>query len=499
MHLLFFLADLGDPASQFWIGVGSLLLSALAIIVTIIVTMRGRQRKLLTYEVVSNSSVINVDNDVGEDLKLLLEGKIVTKVRLHVIKLFNAGNTAIAPEDYPNKPSFEFKSLDSPPYPEPLIRCAIHRTEPETLLPPHAIKKMLTIDDDPPQKVMTLNPPLLNPREAIFLKVLLLADHRDSTQMIVRCQIKDGEARKYAPPAVSLTRRVVVTGIAVAFVLGLLISSSIGLITAFVQGSCALGSIQVSGSTSFAGTAALEAQGYNKSCPGLIARIAVGESSSGAGMTALENGSIQIANSELAAPYQDLVDNKVAAIVFALVLNKQVGSLANPSASLSNLSTDDIRRVYSGAATDWYQIDPSLGHLPIRIIGRAESSGTRATFVKYLMGGNADSLPPGAVIVNSSTEVISTVANTPGAIGYADLGDANPALVTILDIDRNAPTVPLIEKGAYPFWAVEHMYTRQNPDPLTTSFIAYVKQNLQTSSTFIRLTDIDSTALALHS
>ncbi|HEX7735307.1 MAG TPA: substrate-binding domain-containing protein [Ktedonobacteraceae bacterium] len=496
MLLLFFLADLGDPASQFWIGVGSLLLSALAIVITIIVTVRGRQKKLLTHEVVSNSSVINVDNDVGEDLKLLLEGKVVTKVRLHVIKLFNAGNTAIAPEDYPNKLSFEF---DSPPYQEPLIRCAIHRTEPETLLPPPKLKNMLAIDDAPAQKVMTLEPPLLNPRQAIFLKVLLLADHRDSTTMIVRGQIKDGEVRKYTPPAVSLTRRVVVTGIAVAFVLGLLISSSIGLITAFIQGSCALGSIQVSGSTSFASTAALEAQGYNKSCPGLIARIAVSESSSGTGMSALENGSIQVADSELVSPYQDLVDNKVAAIVFALVLNKQVGSLGNPSAGFSNLSTADVRRIYGGAATDWYQIDPSLGHLPIRIIGRAESSGTRAAFVRYLMGGNAASLPPGAVIVNSSTEVVSTVANTPGAIGYADLGDANPALVTILDIDRNAPTIPLIEKGAYPFWAIEHMYTHQNPDLLTVSFIAYIKQNLQTSSTFIRLIDIDSTALALHS
>jgi hypothetical protein len=116
MQTLLIEADInfGDPIFQFWIGVGSLALSALAIIVSIILAVKGRQRKILTYEVVSNSSVINVENDIGEDLKLVLEGRFVTKVRLHVIKLLNAGNTAIGSEDYPNQLSFEFSS---PPYP----------------------------------------------------------------------------------------------------------------------------------------------------------------------------------------------------------------------------------------------------------------------------------------------------------------------------------------------------------------------------------------------
>src|SRR5258708_34229957 len=103
MHTMSILAaiNLSDPIWQFWVGVGSLMLSALAIAVTIIMALRGRQKKLLTYEVVSNSSVINVENDVGENLKLVLEAGIVTQVRLHVIKLLKDVNTAMCSEHDP--------------------------------------------------------------------------------------------------------------------------------------------------------------------------------------------------------------------------------------------------------------------------------------------------------------------------------------------------------------------------------------------------------------
>ncbi len=487
MHTFPILADLGDPASQFWIGVGSLSLSALAIVVTILMAVRSRKKKLLTHEVVSNSSVINVDNDVGEDLQLLLEGRVVTKVRLHVIKLLNAGNTTISQDDYPHNLSFEF---ESPPYPHPLVRCAIHRTEPEALLPSHQLKNMLSIDT-PEQRVMTLDHPMLNPREAIYLKVLVIADHRDSMTMTVRGQISDGEIKRYTPPPARLTWRFVVTGVLVAFVLGLLISNSIGLITAFIQGSCSFGTVQDSGSTSFYSAVTKEAQRYNASCPGQIAHINVAESSSGTGMSDLQNGLLQIANSELRSPYSAQVDHQVAVIVFALVLNREVKNI-------SSLSIDQIQQIYSGRVTFWDQIDKSQQHIPIRIIGRTTSSGTHAAFVHYVLGGSESSLPASAVIVNSSSEVVSTVANTPGAIGYSDLGDATGS-VAILDINQYAPTIPLIEKGSYPFWAIEHMYTRQNPDVLTMSFINYVMQDLQTSDTFIHLSAMSSAVLASHS
>lgn len=492
MHSSVILAgiDFRDPVWQFWVGVGSLALSALAIAVTIIMALRGRQRKLLTYEVVSNTSVINVENDVGEDLKLLLEGHLVTKVRLHVIKLMNAGNTAIASEDYPNKLSFQF---DSPPYPHPLIRGGIHRTEPKNILPEHQLKNLVSIDA-PEQTIMTLNPPLLNPREAIFLKVLLMANHRDTTTMNVIGQIKDGTIKSYTSSQPRVARRVVIAGVLVAFVLGLLISNSIGLLSAFTQGSCALGSIQVGGSTAFYNTALKEAQNYHSLCP--ISSISVSESSSASGLSDLESGHLQIANSELPSTDANLKDNPVAVIVFALIVNKSV-------TNISSLTTAQIQQIYSGSAQAWDRVDASAPALPIKVIGRPTTSGTHASFVQYVLGGSEPPLPAGANIVDRTGEVVSMVESTPGAIGYVDLGSAEAASangsVSILEINQHAPAAGLVENGVYQFWAIEHMYTsKNNSNALVNSFITYVKQDLQTSDTFIRLNAIDSGVLASH-
>lgn len=488
MHTALILAaaiDFRDPIWQFWVGVISLGLSALAILITIILAIRGRQRKLLTYEVVSNTSVINVDNDVGEDLKLLLEGQIVTKVRLHVIKLLNAGNTAIESSDYPNQLSFQF---DSPPYPQPLIRCGIHRTEPPNLLHTHQLRDLLTIDETS-QSLMTLKPPMLNPRQAIYLKVLLMANDRNSTTMDVIGQIKEGFIKKYTSSQSRVTWRAVTLGVLIAFLLGLLISNSLGLISAFTRGDCAVGSIQISGSTSFYKTVQQEAAKYKNICP--IASIAVNQSSSSSGLSDLQNGTLHIANSEISASANaNLLDHQVAVIVFALVLNKEVRNI-------TSLTTQQIQGIYKGEITNWRDLG-APNDLPIKVIGRATTSGTHAAFVNYVLREKESPLPATATIVDRSAQVVSTVANTPGAIGYADLGDAANGSVILLEINQNAPSPPLIGKGMYQFWAIEHMYTGQKPDALSESFIHYVTQDLKTNDTFLSLSSVSPEVLATH-
>jgi len=492
MHnsILFAALDFRDPIWQFWVGCVSLVLSALAIIVTIVLTVRSRQRKLLTYEIVSNSSVINVENDVGEDLEILVEKQPVTKVRLHVIKLTNAGNTPIEESDYPQPLRFQFKDPFSP---HPLIRCAISKTEPETLIPSDQLKNIVSLDLDN-QTYITLKTPLLNPRDAILLRVILMARDRRSTQMDVFGQIKGGQIKVSAPSQKHVTWRTAIVGTLVAaLALGFLINA-ISLIGSFTQNTCTFGSIQVSGSTSFYNTVVHEAQNYKASCP--VSSISVDESSSGTGLSDLENGRLNIANSEIIAPASaGLQDHQVAVILFALIVNKDV--------DITNLTTIQIQAIYNGTDTNWQQVDTGKSgqSLPIKVIGRSSTSGTYQTFAKYILHNtsvNETALPPGASVVDRSAQVVSTVASTPGAIGYADLGDINNATATILEINQAAPTPGLVASGDYQFWAIEHMYTRANPDALSTSFIAYVMRDMQNNPTFIREDNLGPTILSSH-
>lgn len=489
MHtaILFAAIDFRDPIWQFWVGALSLLISAIAVLVTIILAARNRQRKLLTYEIISNTSVINVENDVGEDLEILVEHKPVTKVRLHVIRLMNAGNMPIEAGDYPQPLRFQFRDPFSP---NPLIRCAISRTEPEGLIPEDHLKSLVSLDDN--QTFIALKTPLLNPRDAIILRALLTARDRHSTQMDVVGQVKGGQIKLSAPSQRRVGwRTIAVAALVVALVLGFLINA-LGLLSSFTHGTCTFGSISVDGSTSFYNTSLQEAANYKSACP--IASIQVSDSSSAIGLTKLKQGNtIQIANSELAAPASDnFKDNPVAVIVFALIINKK--SLP----TITNLTTTQIQGIYQNQITNWSQVDPKI-NLPIKVYGRGTGSGTHAAFLKRILGGQESLSIQTVPQDDSSTGVANAVAMNDGAIGYTDLGDANNTNLTTLEIDQSAPLAGLVENGTYQFWAIEHMYTQNNPDGLATSFITYVIRDMQGNTTFIRLDAMNPGVLASRS
>lgn len=171
--------------------------------------------------------------------------------------------------------------------------------------------------------------------------------------------------------------------------------------------------------------------------------------------------------------------------------------------NISSLNTAQIQQIYGGKAQTWNKVDAGAPSLPIKVIGRPTTSGTHASFIQYVLGGDEPPLPAGATIVDRTEEVVNMVTSTPGAIGYVDLGSAEAASangsISILEINQHAPAAGLVENGVYRFWAVEHMYTSRNDsNVLVNSFIAYVKQDLQGNDTFIRLGAIDSGVLASH-
>lgn len=509
----------GDP--QFWIGVGSLVLSAATILVTIAIAARSQQKKVLTYEIASNSSVVNQEKDIAEaNVSVLVNGRQANNVRVFVVRLFNAGNAAITPQDYAVPPIFEF---DSPPYSRPLISGEVQDTGVGANLPAAQLKSMLAIDPNT-QKSLFLRPPLLNPRDSLFVRVLLMANQRGSATIGFKAQIKDGEIRRYVAsrsPLSGRTIRNIVIGACIAFVLGILVASA-PLIGAYLpRGTCALGSIQVAGSTAFYNTVANEQAAYNAICASNLSGITVQLSQhpfpqdSGLGLYYLKNGQpngqkVQIADSELSATdaifhggYASLQDHPVGVVIFALIVNLGGTDAASP---LTNLSTADIEKIYNGTYKQWSDIPPhTLPHLAITVVGRTEMttlseqqilspSGTQEAFASYVLGEPYSSASPAraAPPASSSSELVKTIAKTAGAIGFADLSDVNTTtdpggMVRILDIDGYAPTAPLVERGEYKFWAVEHMYTTQNPDPLTSAFIHFVQQHFQQSDTVISL------------
>ncbi len=227
--------------------------------------------------------------------------------------------------------------------------------------------------------------------------------------------------------------------------------------------SCTSGSLIIGGSSALYPLVKPVADDYQTRCPGT--HITVNRNSSTSGLYDVQAGDIQIGNSDISElSGQHLVDHPVTVVTYVIVINRGVDSL-------TSLTTKQIYDIYSGVITNWKQVNGP--DLPITVISRTSTSGTRLTFEQYILGDHADTLPTNAAReeVDTTDEVAGRVQNITGAIGYVDVGTATKSGLKSVLINGVQALPGYVENNSYKFWAVEHMYTKGIPDGLTKAFL----------------------------
>jgi phosphate transport system substrate-binding protein len=213
------------------------------------------------------------------------------------------------------------------------------------------------------------------------------------------------------------------------------------------------------------------------------------------GLADVEAGKVAIGNSDIYADkttQSDLVDHQVLVAPFAIMINAKVG--------LKGLTTDQVKAIYSGKATNWNEV----GGPDMRIVAvdRTTASGTRATFEQYVLGGPETVTVPPSLTTDRNGTVIDRIAQNEGAIGYGSISNQGDTNVVVATLDGNAPTKELVKSNAYKFWNIEHMYTKGKASGLTQAVIDYATSpELKTATArlnFIALSDMDQTALQSH-
>ena len=86
-----------DPLWQF---VTVVIIAIIAIIVTIILYLIQRRRKSLSWEIISNTPLLSIDEEIRGNLQVLFAGKPVQDVQLIILKIINSGNVPIKSTDY---------------------------------------------------------------------------------------------------------------------------------------------------------------------------------------------------------------------------------------------------------------------------------------------------------------------------------------------------------------------------------------------------------------
>lgn len=204
------------------------------------------------------------------------------------------------------------------------------------------------------------------------------------------------------------------------------------------------------------------------------AKINVQGGGSGAGINQVASGNVEIGNSDVIAEKKikdekmakELVDHKVCAIGFAMVVSKDV--------NIKSLTSEQIIDIFTGKINNWKQLGGE--DKQINIINRGKSSGTRATFVDTVMDGKSEKEGLGTT-QDSSGNVRAAIKQTEGAISYLALSYISEDVkkdLNILSINGVEPKEENIISGRYPFWSYEHMYTKGEPKGLTKAFLDYM-------------------------
>jgi len=149
--------------------------------------------------------------------------------------------------------------------------------------------------------------------------------------------------------------------------------------------------------------------------------------------------------------------------------------VVHPKNAVENLAMEDLRRVYSGQATDWSEAGGSRG----AIVPVAQPAGTDVTefFIQDVLGGEPFRAP--VLTEPSDSAVVRRVSQQPGAIGYVTLGARTQGvrvlrIAPLTGLTYVKPDAETVYKGDYPLTRFQSMYVRAEGPPLAKGFITYV-------------------------
>ncbi len=199
--------------------------------------------------------------------------------------------------------------------------------------------------------------------------------------------------------------------------------------------------------------------------------VTVNGGGSGEGLKQVADGAIDIGNSDVyaeekldASAAAGLVDHEVCVITMAPVVNADLG--------VTDLTTEQLTDIFTGKITNWKEVGGPDEE--ILLVTRPSSSGTRALFKNWAIGG-AEEASNEALETDDSGTLLQTVQQNTGAIGYVALSYLvdNTSVATV-SIDGVEPSLENTYNGTYKVWGFEHMYTNGDGSEQAQAFINYM-------------------------
>jgi phosphate transport system substrate-binding protein len=253
----------------------------------------------------------------------------------------------------------------------------------------------------------------------------------------------------------------------VALLLGVFMVLGLGLGAAFAKKKG--NSLTIAGSTTVLPISQRCAEVFMDKNPDV--NISVRGGGSGVGVAAIIDGSIDICASSRPITTKEMLQAKgkgqnlkeipVARDGLAIIVNKN-----NP---VSQLTLQQVRDIYLGKVNNWKEVGgPSRS---IVIVSRDSSSGTYESFKTLVLNGGK--FRDDALLLASSKAVSTTVAETPGAIGYVGIGFLSDDTKAV-KLDGTVPSEETVLNGTYKVKRNLFLYVNGTPSGMIKQFIDFV-------------------------
>lgn len=146
-----------------------------------------------------------------------------------------------------------------------------------------------------------------------------------------------------------------------------------------------------------------------------------------------------------------------------------IAVVVHPSNPITALAKKQVKDIYTGKISNWSEVGGSAGQ--IVVIGRDSASGTFEAFTELAL--NKEKTRPDALLEASNQAVATTVAKTPGAIGYIGLGYITSSVKPIT-IDGVVCKKETVLSAEYPYSRPLFMYTNGKPTGAVKEFLDFV-------------------------
>lgn len=240
--------------------------------------------------------------------------------------------------------------------------------------------------------------------------------------------------------------------------------------------------LQNKGSDTLVNVAQAWAEAYATVDPNLA--IAVTGGGSGTGISAMINGTVDIANSSRKMRESEMEDaraNGTDPIEFVVGYDALAVYLHHDN-PITDITLDQLAQIYGegGTIETWDQLGvsvPGCSSGEIVRVSRQNNSGTYAYFQEAVLGEAEFKL--GSRDMHGSSEVVELVASTPCAIGYSGLAYATPEVKMpgVAEDEGGNHVVPSVASAVdqtYPIARPLFMYTAGVPEGLVKQYMDWI-------------------------